>query len=92
MQVSSSLLLMLTSAIHFTRPPQRQLTPEQQAAVQAQQAATREEHQRTMRLLGITQLRPGANSSNPQAPNHANYDESKVKAYPPLPDPLVLKK
>jgi hypothetical protein len=47
MQVSSSLLLMLTSAIHFTRPPQRQLTPEQQAAVQAQQAATREEHQRT---------------------------------------------
>jgi hypothetical protein len=42
-------------------------------------------------LLGIKELRPGANGSNPQAPNFANYDESKVKPYSPLPDPLTLK-
>ena len=40
-----------------------------------------------MDLLGISTLRPGP-SGNPQAPNAANSDESKV---PPstLPDPLV---
>jgi len=44
-----------------------------------------------MKLLGITSLRQGANGSNPQAPNYANYDESKANPYPNLPDPLVLK-
>jgi hypothetical protein len=70
---------------------QRQLTPEQQAQQQAQQAATREDHQRMLKLLNIKELRPGANGSNPQAANYANYDEAKVLPYPPLPDPLVLK-
>jgi hypothetical protein len=70
---------------------QRQLTPEQQAQLQAQQAATRADHQRMMAMLGIKELRPGANGSNPQAPNAANYDEAKVKPHAPLPDPLVLK-
>jgi hypothetical protein len=36
-------------------------------------------------------LRGGANGSNPQAPNYANYDESKANPYPQLPDPLVMK-
>lgn len=71
--------------------PQRQLTPEQQAQLQAQQAATREDHQRMMKVLNIRELRPGANGSNPQAPNYANYDEAKVLPYSPLPDPLMLK-
>jgi hypothetical protein len=44
-----------------------------------------------LKLLNITELRPGASGSNPQAPNYANYDESKVKPYSALPDPLVLK-
>ena len=44
-----------------------------------------------MDLLHITSLRNGANGSNPQAPNYANYDESKANPYPGLPDPLVLK-
>ncbi|MBI1761574.1 MAG: acetylxylan esterase [Acidobacteria bacterium] len=44
-----------------------------------------------LELLNIKALRPGANGSNKDAPNFANYDESKVIAYPPLPDPLVLK-
>ncbi len=30
-----------------------------------------------MDLLGFTSLRPGANGSNPQATNAANYDEAK---------------
>src|SRR5262245_59057569 len=71
----------------FARRQQRQLTPEQQA----QQEATTQDHQRMMKLLGITSLRQGANGSNPQAPNYANYDESKVKPYSPMPDPLTLK-
>ncbi len=44
-----------------------------------------------MDLLQIKSLRPGANGSNRQAPNAANYDESKANPYPNLPDPLLLK-
>ncbi len=43
-----------------------------------------------MALLGIASLRPGADGSNPQAPNAANYHESKANPYPNLPDPLRL--
>ena len=43
-----------------------------------------------MDLLHITALRPGADGNHPQAPNAANYDESKANPYPKLPDPLVL--
>lgn len=50
-----------------------------------------EDHQRLMKLLGITSLRPGANGNNPNAPNAANYDESKANPYPNLPDALTLK-
>ncbi len=85
------LLPILASGLLFAQQPQRQLTPEQQAQQQAQQAATREDHKRMMELLNIKELRPGANGSNKDAPNFANYDESKVKPYSPLPDPLTLK-
>jgi hypothetical protein len=44
-----------------------------------------------MELLHITELRNGANGSNKDAPNYANYDEAKANPYPKLPDPLVLK-
>jgi hypothetical protein len=50
-----------------------------------------EEHQREMDLLHIAALRKGADGSHPEAPNYANYDESKANPYPGLPDPLVLK-
>jgi hypothetical protein len=50
-----------------------------------------QDHQRIMDLLHITSLRQGANGRDPQAPNAANYDESKANPYPNLPDPLVLK-
>lgn len=42
-----------------------------------------------MDQLGIKALRPGP-SGNENAPNHANYDESKANPYPNTPDPLVM--
>lgn len=57
----------------------------------ASQVATQADRQKMMDLLGIKSLRPGLNGSNPQAPNYANYDESKANPYPKLPDPMVLK-
>ena len=50
-----------------------------------------QDRQRLMDLLHITELRNGANGSNKDAPNYANYDESKANPYPKLPAPLVLK-
>src|ERR1700704_4392436 len=52
---------------------------------------TERDHKAMMALLQIDSLRPGANGNNPNAPNAANYDESKANPYPNLPDPLVLK-
>jgi hypothetical protein len=49
-----------------------------------------QDHKLMMQALGIESLRPGANGMNPNAPNAANYDESKANPYPNLPDPLVL--
>ncbi len=65
--------------------------PAQPTAQQlAQQAATKQDHQRMMELLKITSLRPGADGRNPEAPNAANYDEAKANPYPKLPEPLML--
>jgi hypothetical protein len=50
-----------------------------------------QDHQRLMKLLNMTSIRQGADGRNPNAPNAANYDESKANPYPTLPDPLVLK-
>ena len=58
---------------------------------QPAQLTAQEDRQRLMDLLHIPALRQGANGNNPQAPNAANYDESKANPYPSLPDPLVLK-
>src|SRR5579863_4572755 len=53
------------------------------------QMTAEQEHQREMDLLGIKSLRPGV-SGRAEAPNAANYDESKANPYRKLPDPLVL--
>ena len=89
--VFTLVMVLALSCVALFAQQQRQLTPEQQAQMQAQQAATKADHQRMLELLGIKELRPGANGSNKDAPNFANYDEAKVKPYSPLPDPLVLK-
>src|SRR5437773_2599362 len=49
-----------------------------------------EDHQNMMDQLGINALRPGP-SGNENAPNHANYHESKANPFPDLPDVLTLK-
>ena len=54
-----------------------------------QQLATQEDHKRMLALLGIAEIRKGVEGRNLQSPNFANYDEAKVKPYPPLPDVMV---
>jgi hypothetical protein len=54
------------------------------------QLTAQQDHKLMMEALGIKSLRPGANGMNRNAPNAANYDESKVKAFT-LPDALVCK-
>jgi hypothetical protein len=65
--------------------------PADSSAPPPAQLTAQQDHQRIMELLKITSLRQGANGNNRQAPNAANYDESKANPYPNLPDPLVLK-
>ena len=52
---------------------------------------TQADHKRLMELLGIKELRRGANGNDRNAPNAANYDEAKAKQDLKLPDPLLLK-
>jgi hypothetical protein len=47
-----------------------------------------QDHRRMLNLLGIEELREGANGMDRTAPNAANYDETKATVYPDLPDPL----
>jgi hypothetical protein len=49
-----------------------------------------QDHQLMMDNLGLKALRQGANGRDANAPNAANYDESKANPYPTLPDPLKL--
>lgn len=48
-----------------------------------------QDHRNMMDQLGIRAVRPGP-SGNPNAPNHANYDEAKANPFPNLPDVLTL--
>ena len=49
-----------------------------------------QDHKLMMEALKIDRLRSGTNGMSRDAPNAANYDESKVNAFT-LPDPLVCK-
>jgi len=60
-------------------------TPEQRIEQKSEM-----DHQRMMKLLGISSLRHGA-ENDPASPFYANYDEKKADPYPVLPDPLLLK-
>jgi len=98
------LAVFLTSALPFIpraigQAPSVSATPAPASALRpaptpeqlAQQAASEADHQQMMEQLHITSLRGGADGNNPDAPNYANYDESKANPYPDLPDPLTLK-
>ncbi|MFY9159123.1 alpha/beta hydrolase family protein [Aquirufa ecclesiirivi] len=51
---------------------------------------TQVDYDQILQQLQINNIRPGVNGSNPQAPNAANYDESKATIYPQLPAVLQL--
>ena len=58
--------------------------------MEATRQATERDHQQMLQQLGITALRPGP-SGRDDAPNAANYDESKANPFPDLPEVLTLK-
>jgi hypothetical protein len=65
------------------------ITAALQAEAQPLTLTTEEDHRRSLDLLGVSELRQGANGSDPTAPNAANYDESKANPYPSLPELLL---
>jgi hypothetical protein len=67
-------------------PAAKQQSPQQKA----QAADTAADHQAMMDQLHIDKLRRGADGNNKDAPNYANYDESKANPYP-YPDALTMK-
>ncbi len=84
--ILSALSVVPFAGVTQTIPPQNAGTLPPPVAM-----TTQEDHQRVMNLLNTTSLRRGADGRNPDAPNAANYDESKANPYPRLPDPLILK-
>ena len=79
-------LLLLSGSLHAQQPAPAAAA----ASTDAAQWTTADDHRDMMRQLGITALRPGP-SGNEQAPNAANYDETKANPYPNLPPLLTLK-
>ena len=60
------------------------------AAAAPAELTAEQDHQLMMEKLGIKSIRQGANGRDANAPNAANYDETKANPYPVLPDPLKL--
>jgi len=86
----SSLLKLLPGLLlSFVVQPHAQAQARHAAAPPVQLTAE-QDHQRLMDLLHITTLRRGVDGSHPDAPNAANYDESKANPFGPLPDALTL--
>ena len=67
----------------FGNEPQKQLPPPAVNWTQDQ------DQENMLGQLGIKALRPGADG-NENAPNHANYNESKANPWPNYPDSLTL--
>ena len=65
-------------------------SPQPSASASPVQLTAEQDHQRTMDLLHISSLRRGPDGDAASA-NAANFDESKVRPYSRLPDPLVLR-
>ena len=92
------LLVLLTNTVRADRFGQQSSAPSPAAASASRPSdlpepknwTAEEDHQNMMDQLGIKALRPGPNG-NENAPNHANYDESKANPFPDLPDALTLK-
>lgn len=73
-------------------PDPNKMTKEERDAYFAKlREASEADHKRMMDLLNIDSIRRGANGNDRNAPNAANYDETKANPFPELPDPLMLK-
>ncbi|WP_035455482.1 hypothetical protein [Algoriphagus terrigena] len=77
--------IILFFSFFFALPAWAQMSQQQRDSLNKLSQA---DHQLMMKMLGIDSLRPGP-SGNPQAPNAANSDESKVR-YEDVPDPLIF--
>ena len=89
MRISLVLALLPATVLAFQAPPAPAAPAPRPPS--PTQIASEQDRKKMMDLLRIDSLRQGANGSNPDAPNAANYDESKANPYPNLPDPLTLK-
>jgi len=83
-------LAVLAAAILLARQSPATATPSVSDLPQPMNWTAAEDHQNMMDQLGIKALRPGP-SGKEDAPDHANYDESKANPFPNLPDVLTLK-
>ena len=72
------------------QPPANPGLPREKFPQSPVELTSEQDQQRLLHLLGIEALRPGANGQNPNAPDAANYDESKANPFPKLPDALKL--
>ena len=86
------ILFAATLALLAPQEPPKKAEPKRQPkGPPPWQEEAQRDHRRMMDLLGIKELRRGADGFNTNAPNAANMDESKATRYPNLPDPLTLK-
>ena len=83
--------LLTGRAVSAQTPPPASTPPPPTPAQTALQEATQQDYKRMLALLGIADIRRGVEGRNQQSPNFANYDESKVAPYPPLPALMVTK-
>ena len=87
-----TLIAFASDVVYSQRPDPNNMTKEERDAYFATlRKASEADHRKMMDLLNIDSIRRGANGSDPNAPNAANYDEAKANPFPELPDPLELK-
>ena len=88
MRFSFRLIVRAAMLVSIGRVAAPQMTPSPE--MQRIQKESEEDRRRMMDQLRIASLRQGANGRDPNAPNAANYDESKANPWPDLPDPLKM--
>src|ERR1700754_283947 len=85
--VSCAFLLLAASVAAQTKAAAAPPSASDRAAIAAASSAERD---RELKLLGISEMKPGATAYDIGKPGNANYDESKANPYPKLPDVLVM--
>jgi hypothetical protein len=85
----ASLILVAVAANLFVRSTSPAARQDATSLPPPVHLTSEQDHQRTLDLLHITELRRGPDG-DPKSPHAANFDESKVPPYPFLPDPLVM--